>query len=105
MTSVDTTLAALLVAPLPALLAGTSLHTPPAAYATEGALDLYLRAAVHRCSQRPPKGSGTNNAVEATQRPSTAPKHARKHEARPPDTKTKTSYVSIQTILVLFALA
>ena len=28
----------------------------------------YLRAAVHRRSQRPPKGFGTNKTVEATQR-------------------------------------
>ena len=32
---------------------------------------LYLRAAVQRRGQRPPKGSGTNMTVEATQRQST----------------------------------
>ena len=32
---------------------------------------LYLRAAVHRRSQRPPKGWDTNKTVEATKRPST----------------------------------
>ena len=40
-------------------------HLPPNSarfsYATEGALDLYLRAAVHRRGQRPPKGFGTDN--------------------------------------------
>ena len=35
-------------------------------YATEGAFDLYLRAAVQRRGQRPLKGSGTNMPVEAT---------------------------------------
>ena len=48
-------------------------HLPPNSarfsYATEGALDLYLRAAVHRRGQRPPKGSGTN------QTPSTGLRH------------------------------
>ena len=43
-------------------------HLPPNSarfgYATEGAL--YLRAAVHRRGQRPPKGSGTDKTVEAT---------------------------------------
>ena len=46
------------------------LHLPPNSarfrYAAEGALDLYVRAAVQRCGQRPPKGSGTNMTVEAT---------------------------------------
>ena len=45
-------------------------HLPPNSarfgYATEGALDLYLRVAVHRRGQRPSKGSGTNMTVEAT---------------------------------------
>ena len=46
-------------------------HPPPNSarfsYVTEGALDLYLRAAVHRRGQRPPKGSGTDDkTVEAT---------------------------------------
>ena len=44
-------------------------HLPPNSarfsYATEGAL-FYLRAAVQRRGQRPPKGSGTNMTVEAT---------------------------------------
>ena len=40
-------------------------------YATEGALDLYIRAAVHRRGQRPPKGLGTDKTVEATKRPDT----------------------------------
>ena len=44
-------------------------HLPPNSarfgYATEGALDLYLRAAVHRRGQSPPKGLGTNMTVEA----------------------------------------
>ena len=39
-------------------------------YATEGGI-LYLRAAVHRRGQRPPKGSGTDKTVEATNLPST----------------------------------
>ena len=39
-------------------VAGTGpLHTPSS---------LYLRAAVHRRGQHPPKGSGTNMTVEAT---------------------------------------
>ena len=45
-------------------------HLPPNSarfgYAAEGALDLYLRAAVHRRGQRPPKGLGTDTTVEAT---------------------------------------
>ena len=45
-------------------------HLPPnsatGGYATEGALSLYLPVAVHRRGQRPPKCSGTDNAVEAT---------------------------------------
>ena len=45
-------------------------HLPPNSarfsYATERALDLYLRAAVQRRGQRPAKGSGTNMTVEAT---------------------------------------
>ena len=44
-------------------------HLPPNSarfsYATEGAL-FYLRPAVQRRGQRPPKGSGTNMTVEAT---------------------------------------
>ena len=44
-------------------------HLPPNSarfsYATEGALYLYLRTAVHRRGQRPPKGSGTDKTVEA----------------------------------------
>ena len=44
-------------------------HLPPNSakfsYATEGAL-FYLRAAVHRRGQRPPKSSGTDKTVEAT---------------------------------------
>ena len=44
-------------------------HLPPNSarfgYAPEGALDLYLRAAVQRRGQRPPKGFGTNVTVEA----------------------------------------
>ena len=43
-------------------------HLPPNSarfgYATEGAL--YLRAAVRRCGQHPPKGLGTNVTAEAT---------------------------------------
>ena len=43
-------------------------HLPPNSartrYATEGALDLYLHAAVHRHCQRIPKGLGTNKTVE-----------------------------------------
>ena len=46
-------------------------HLPPNSArfsyaATEGALLIYLRAAVQRRGQRPPKGSGTNMTVEAT---------------------------------------
>ena len=51
-----------------ASLSGTFLQTLPelVIYATEGALDLYLRAAVHRRGQRPPKGFSTEKTVEAT---------------------------------------
>ena len=48
---------------MPARFVTTSLVTKRAA---TGALDFYLRAAVHRRGQRPPKGSGTNMTVEAT---------------------------------------
>jgi len=45
-------------------------HIPPNSarfsYATEGARTFYLRAAGHRRGHRPPKGSGTNQTVEAT---------------------------------------
>ena len=45
-------------------------HLPPNSarfsYATEGRGTLYFRAAVHRGSQRPPKGSGTDKTVEET---------------------------------------
>ena len=45
-------------------------HLPPNSakfsYVTEGSRTLYLRAAVQRCGQRPPKGSGTSVTVEAT---------------------------------------
>ena len=44
---------------------------------------LYLRAAVHRRGQRPPKGSGTNC------RSNLAPKHPRKHETHPPRVKKR----------------
>ena len=44
---------------------------------------LYLRAAVNRRCQRPPKGLDTNKTVEATYE-NIASKHAREHEARPP---------------------
>ena len=48
---------------MPARFVTTSLVTKRAA---TGALDLYLRAAVHRRGQRPPKGLGTGKTVEAT---------------------------------------
>ena len=52
---------------LRASLSGTFPPNPARfGYATEGALDLYLRAAVHRRGQRPPKGLGTDKIVEAT---------------------------------------
>ena len=49
-----------------ASISGTFLQTLSdlVVNATEGAL--YLRAAVHRRGQRPPKGSGTNMTAEAT---------------------------------------
>ena len=62
-------------------------------YATEGALDLYLRAAVHGRCQRAPKGLDTaNKTVEATWRLST---HL--NITRPPWVGNKSS-VSIQTM-------
>ena len=45
---------------------------------------LYLRAAVHRHGQRPPKGLGTDETGS-----NLAPKHAHKHEAYPPWVKKK----------------
>ena len=60
---------------------------------------LYLRAAVQRCGQCPPKGLGTNRTGS-----NLAPKHARKHETHSTLVK-KRSFVSIQMILVLFELA
>ena len=59
----------------------TFRHLPP-----NSARFIYLRAAVHRRGQRPPKGSGTNMTVEATR---LTPKHARKHETHPPRVKQK----------------
>ena len=52
---------------LRASLFGTFLQTLQElhGYATEGVL-FYLRAAVHRRSQRPPKGLGISKTVEAT---------------------------------------
>jgi len=88
---------------LRASLSGTFLQTLPD-LVTPLKGTLYLRAAVHRRGQRPPKGSGTDKTVEAN----LAPKHARKHETHPPRVKKieeKKSSVSIQTILVLFELA
>ena len=78
----------------------TSTHTPSIAfrhlprnsakfgYATEGVLGLYLylRAAVHRCCHRPPKGLGSNNYDCGS---SLAPKHARKHETHSPRVKKR----------------
>ena len=53
-------------------------HPPPNSarfsYATEVAL-FYLRAAVHRRGQRPPKGSGTVRTVETTHTPTIAFRH------------------------------
>ena len=57
-------------------------------YATEGALDLYLRAAVQRRGQRPPKGSGINNDCISN----LAPKHARKHQTNPPRVKKREEF-------------
>ena len=50
-------------------------HLPPnsARFGYAAERTLYLRAAVHRRGQRPPKGCGS----------SLAPKHARKHETHP----------------------
>ena len=60
------------------LQTGLSVHTPSTvfrhlppnsarfSYVTDWRGTLYLRAAVHRRGQRPPKGSGTNMAVETT---------------------------------------
>ena len=66
-----------------------SEHLPPNSarfsYVTEWGT-LYLRAAVHRRGQRPTKGLGTNNY---DCRSNLAPKHARKHEAHPPQVKKK----------------
>jgi len=51
---------------LRAPLSGTFLQTLPDLDTTLKAPTLYLRAAVQRRGQRPPKGSGTNTTVEAT---------------------------------------
>ena len=52
---------------LRASLSGTfPPDSPRTGYATEGARTFYLRAAVHRHGQRPPKGLGTDKTVEAT---------------------------------------
>ena len=48
-----------------ASLSGTLLQTLPD-LVTPLKGTLYLRAAVHRRGQRPPKGLGTDKAVEAT---------------------------------------
>ena len=67
---------------LRASLSGTFLQTlPDLVTPLKGP---YLRAAVQRRGQRPPKGSGTDKTVEAT---SVVPKHACKHEAHPPRVK------------------
>ena len=50
---------------LRASLSGTFLQTLPD-IVTPLKGTLYLRAAVHRRGQRPPKGSGTEKTVEAT---------------------------------------
>ena len=42
---------------------------------------LYLHAAVHRCSQHPPKGLGPSKTVLGS---NTLPKHSHEHETRPP---------------------
>ena len=57
-----------------ASLSGTFLKTAMLGYATEGALDVNFRAAVHRRCQRPPKGLGTNKTE--TQESKIAWKHA-----------------------------
>ena len=72
---------------------------------------LYLRAAVRRRGQRPPKGSGTNMTVEATQRQNTHVNMRRIHTGQKEEEKKKKkkkkkekSSVSIQMIVVLFVL-
>ena len=45
---------------------GTFLQTLPQVKLRQGSGTLYLRAAVQRRGQRPPKGSGTDKTVEAT---------------------------------------
>ena len=47
--------------------------------------DLYLRTAVHRRCQRPPKGLGTAEDCGSN----IASKHAHKHEARPPQVQNE----------------
>ena len=52
---------------LRASLSGTFLQTlPDLVTPLKAPGTLYLRAAVHRRGQRPPKGSGTDKTVEAT---------------------------------------
>ena len=65
---------------LRASLSGTFLQTLPD-LVTPLKGTLYLRAAVHRRGQCPPKGSGTNNY---DCRSNLVLKHARKHETHPP---------------------
>ena len=91
-----------------ASLSGTFLQTARCGYATEGAL--YLRAAVYRRGQHPPRGSGTNTTNNNYDcRSNLAAKHAHKQRCIPPRVKKeeekKKSSVSIQTILVSSELA
>ena len=52
----------------------------------------YLRAAVHRCCHRPPKGLGTNKNVEATLPPQIPPPPI------PPSSKTRFPAHFLQTL-------
>ena len=90
--------------PLRASLSCTFLRTlPELVTPLKGhSLGVYLRAAVHRRSQRPPKGLVVCGS-------SIAPKHPCKHETHVPWAINKYIYnyksFSIQTILVSFVLA
>ena len=71
-----------------ASLSGTFFQTARCGYATEGAL--YLRAAVYRRGQHPPKGSGTNTTNNNYDcRSNLAPKHARKQRCIHPGLKKR----------------
>ena len=79
-------------------------HLPPNSarfsYATEGALFISAQLSTDLVSAPPPKGLSINKTVEATKCPSM---HVNMRPGK--KKKEKKSYLSIQTIVVLFELA